>query len=321
MTLVIEITRHLGAEPEYRRFESFPVTIGRGFGNDIILNDPHVDAAQLRIDAQDSGWTVTDLGAVNATEIGGRALQAARAHAASGAVVTAGGVKLRLLSPSHPINATEPLKQAGLLFRIARGVLPWIFFLLGMAAVAAGSYAAVWSDQPALSLWGAAAAAAGGMIVWSALWAVAGRLAHGVSYFGGHIAIAGLYLIAGAAEWFVSAGIAFLGSEGLAATLAETLLNGMLTVLLIYASLTLATRMTRRKRAGVAVLFAFGVTLGVTAMGMLAGGRFSPDPGYPHRLLLPLSPVARAVDADAFVTESAEIFADKSFNEKDALKP
>jgi hypothetical protein len=50
------------------RLERFPVTVGRGYASDVILEDPKVSAAHLRIErAEDGGLVVRDVGSRNGT--------------------------------------------------------------------------------------------------------------------------------------------------------------------------------------------------------------------------------------------------------------
>lgn len=50
------------------RLERFPVNVGRGYGNDVILDDPKVSAEHLRIERREDGTLVLrDVGSQNGT--------------------------------------------------------------------------------------------------------------------------------------------------------------------------------------------------------------------------------------------------------------
>src|SRR5690606_31136136 len=97
MKLVLEMT---GADDgvAHRVVESFPVTLGRGYHNDIILADPHVGEQHIRIDYDGRDWTVTDLGSVNPLLVNMRPV-AGPVRIVSGDELRVGGVRLRAFSP------------------------------------------------------------------------------------------------------------------------------------------------------------------------------------------------------------------------------
>lgn len=49
-SLIIEILDHLGKVKERHHEKSFPITIGRGYNNDIILNDPYISPSHISIE-------------------------------------------------------------------------------------------------------------------------------------------------------------------------------------------------------------------------------------------------------------------------------
>ena len=50
----------------WQRLDGRVLTLGRGLGNDVILDDPYVDACQARLARDETGaWSIADLGSVN----------------------------------------------------------------------------------------------------------------------------------------------------------------------------------------------------------------------------------------------------------------
>ena len=73
--VIVEIIA--GGKPAIRiRSRSRRLTVGRGLDNDIVVDDPYVDANHivLRKSAQTDGWQIEDLNSTNGTLVAGRAV-------------------------------------------------------------------------------------------------------------------------------------------------------------------------------------------------------------------------------------------------------
>lgn len=115
-TLVVEITDSHRRNPVYRSFDYFPVRIGRGYMNDIILSDPHVCAEHLVINRNHQGWQVQDLDTRNGVIFQNRKNHEPCIPVNSGDELMIGRTRLRFLSPRHPVEATRLLRSRGSLY-------------------------------------------------------------------------------------------------------------------------------------------------------------------------------------------------------------
>ena len=60
MALILEIRDARGV-PTWHRLDALPLTIGRGLSNDIILDDPYLDANHARIALDEAGGVAISL--------------------------------------------------------------------------------------------------------------------------------------------------------------------------------------------------------------------------------------------------------------------
>lgn len=278
--LVIRIGDHDGDDAVmYHRPATFPVTIGRGLVNDIILPDPHVSARHAEILHDGTDWILRDLGSENGIQIGGTALRHAEARLKSGDEFTIGRTPVAVFDPHHPVPAAEKLEHTHpFIAHISGGLLPWLYFALAAAAVCVMDYLDFWTENAAAQAAKTAGGIALGILIWALPWAAAGRLIRHRSAFRAHVAMVSLCLLAATLLWPLQDMLNFLTAENIFAVSAEYLLNAGLIAGLIYGSLALATHMPARRRAMAAGFFTAGVMGAVLALNYLGSDSFSPQP-------------------------------------------
>jgi pSer/pThr/pTyr-binding forkhead associated (FHA) protein len=93
--MILEVVRPDGART-WHRLDALPLTLGRGYANDLIVDDPYLDARHARIAGADGGGLlVEDLGSVNGVVDGGAVRRAAAVAVRPGAAVRVGRTTLR----------------------------------------------------------------------------------------------------------------------------------------------------------------------------------------------------------------------------------
>jgi hypothetical protein len=71
------------------------VAIGRGSGNDVVIDDATLSRVHLHLDrARDGSWRVRDAGSSNGTKLNGRKLGTEPVAVEDGSAIEAGGVRL-----------------------------------------------------------------------------------------------------------------------------------------------------------------------------------------------------------------------------------
>lgn len=93
-----------------QRIAGDTLTIGRGYGNDVVIDDPHVAADHLRIRRDDDGKLVAeDLGSVNGLYLDGAPKRLDRVLIDGDAPIRIGQTLLRIREEAHPVPAERPI--------------------------------------------------------------------------------------------------------------------------------------------------------------------------------------------------------------------
>jgi len=156
----------------YHKIDSFPVTVGRAFDNDIILQDVTISPHHLIITNENGGYQITNLANENGTKINRKKIDNSPQEVTLPVNLQISNLKARLLSADMPVEETHiqdcrgffcvfssPIWAAILLFStialfflerylatpVAKeplyylsNVLPSIWIMLGIAVVIAG---------------------------------------------------------------------------------------------------------------------------------------------------------------------------------------
>ena len=316
MKLILEI-RAQGHDEQavYLTLEKSPILVGRGFNNDLILNDPYVSSQHLRIECDDEGFFVSDLDSENGFIVNGTPQNGQRVRLLSGDMLCLGQTEVRIYAPEHPVAAAVRLQKTNPFFLwLSRARNVWMTFLLTLAFVLGWTYLEIWTEEVGLILSSTVAGTVGVIILWAAAWSVAGRLARHQAHFRSHAAIACLYMIAGTLFWYVEVYVDFLTNENWVAILINYSINFILLAFLLYGSLTLATRMIRRRRQVLAVFFSIGVMGGFFALNFVSAKKFNQQPLYPSTLKPCLSRLAPTDTVEEFMVSNKEIFSSKEFS-------
>jgi hypothetical protein len=180
------------------RLERFPVTVGRGYANDVILDDPKVSTAHLRLERREDGAVVLrDVGSRNGTFRVEPWAPLAELVLADDMRVAVGDTVLRFRSRSHAVEATRISARPGAPLRRPFD-RPFAFPV--MLAVAVGAFLLdahlrnyEKTDWGALAL--AVFAPVAAAFVWALLWSIASKIARRQFHFGAHGTIGSLGLL------------------------------------------------------------------------------------------------------------------------------
>ena len=112
-TLIVNVPGRGTRGPSLIRCTDGSLSLGRGFQNDIVLDDPFVAAEQLRFVRDDRGWTVTVLERTNPVLLNGNPLREPGARLTSGDQLTVGRTDLSVYDETHPVDPPRRLSRAG----------------------------------------------------------------------------------------------------------------------------------------------------------------------------------------------------------------
>lgn len=186
-----------GEVRERLRVGEFPVTIGRGLDNALVLDDPHVDAHHARLVRDTDGTLVLeDLGSLNRIETRDHG-HLDRVTIADATVVTLGRTALRFRDDAVLVPAAIPLHGVAIGADARR---QWYDRTAGRAGIVVASFAIV-----ALNVWLASTERGAGSavfsvlligsavaIAWAGIWAIAARVVLGQFRFLAHLTVAAL---------------------------------------------------------------------------------------------------------------------------------
>ncbi len=323
MKLILEM-RHHGddVDAQHFAFTKFPVSIGRGFDNDIILNDPYVSPRHLHIEYDGETCIANDYGSENGFTVNGQSPSGRRASLKSGDALHIGQTEIRIYKPEHPVAAAAILQKGNPIFDwVTRPLNVWACFVIAVAITLCWSWLEIWSEEEGLALAGAALGTIGVIVIWSAIWSVAGRLTHHKAHFKGHVALICLYLIAGTVAWYIVAYIDFLTNENWFSHIATYGINFVMLAFLLYGSFALATKMRRRRRIISAGFFSFGLMAGIVVFTLVSIKSFNQQPIYPSTLEPFLAQLVPANTVNEYMDGNDRLFASDEFTQDKATPP
>jgi hypothetical protein len=304
VAVILEIVQPDGART-FQRLESLPLTVGRGLGNDVILDDPYVDARHARIALDDNGaLRIEDLGSVN-----GLVMHEARVRSAIalqvGAEVRLGRTTLRFRDSEEAVAPAlvdehagrVPVRDNGVHVPAAASAPAWTasannrlaLILLGIVAVALTTWLGSTERSSASAAFGAVAAYMTMVGLWAGVWAGASRAnVHRFSYQA-HFAIASAVALAALAwttaeEWLDF----FFPDAGLIEVLSTVIVVALIAAL-IAGHLSLSSTMPRKRRwVWGSVVAVGGITIGGLAA-LAATETFTDIPTF-SGVLKPVTP-------------------------------
>jgi len=180
----IEVLARNGDVKSRHRFDQLPIRIGRGYGNDLILDDPYIAVQHASVEMTDAGsLNLSDHGTQNGIVINGKRESVV---ALSDKVVRLGHTNLR-------IRSTDFKVEKELADKTSYAWEGWPPALTGIVIIALSSLISVWLANTekfsAISYLLATALIFTIVIIWSGSWAFASRVIGGHTRFGRHFFI------------------------------------------------------------------------------------------------------------------------------------
>ena len=177
--IVVEVLTRRGDVARQARFDRLPVTIGRAWSSDVVLDDPTVDAAHARISATGEGTIVLeDLGSVNGMHEGSSRLKVQRIALGGVTTVRLGRTRLRVARSDLAVPPAVPdLAPAGRLAALLAS--PWRMALVhavGIALIVLEAMLTSYDPKAGAGTAGRAAAAVVAVAAWAGIWSLVGRI-------------------------------------------------------------------------------------------------------------------------------------------------
>lgn len=308
--MVAEVLDKSGRVHSRFRLDHFPVTIGRGYHNDIILDDDFVSASHARLELDETGQPrLVDLYSENGTYLLPSLQRVKHVPLGTETLLRLGHTVIRLRSADY---AVPPARHDSLgLNRATR----WLTQGVGAAVSYAGVIAVMMLDQYQTSaevtspeqILLAALPVALALPVWAGLWALISRSFAHHAFFVPHLAIASaagvlFFVLDTAAEYY-----AFAFSAEWSADLIFQAVTVLVAAAMLYGHLRFATLLTPRVVAMSAVLAALAL-VGVTSFSDYVGSQeFNDDLPYPGELKPPAFQLRKSVSPAEFAEASKRL--------------
>ncbi|WBS01347.1 FHA domain-containing protein [Pseudoduganella sp. SL102] len=298
----IEILARNGDVLSRQRFEALPVTLGRGYDNDFVLDDAHTAPRHAVLERDGDGALVLrDLGSQNGIVLHGRRQDAVALDGTT--AVRLGHTRLRVRDAAFPVEPelTDTTMHAWEGGAPAMAGLALIALFLGVDEALTDT-----EGFQAIRYLLTIATGLGAGLVWSGVWALVNRLFGGHARLGRHLFILGAGLVAIGAWKVLSAVLAFAWSAEI-----FTRYGNHMTILIVCGMVYFHVRTvrphisTRRLQVACGVLLALGS--GLEMMSNLQGtGRLS-DELYMSVLLPPAVRQSPDHSVDDFMGSAARL--------------
>lgn len=303
----VEVLDRRGRVVQRVRLAALPATVGRGYGNAVILDDRYASPEHARLDVDaDGSLVLLDLASTNGTfaEPGGERIT--RTPLAPGAVFRVGHTLLRVATADQPVPPAT-VDRAALRRGRALGT-PARLAVASAAALGLSMYASYLDGfgDPGFAAYLADALFLGAALLgWSGLWALATRLTSPRFRFPEHLAVATLVLLA--VELFILvvtlADLIEAGTGGYA--VAEVGGFTLALAAVLYGHLAIATPLMRLRRA----VWAVAVAAAFVGLDTLSDVAVRGEPGRAPAFVGAVRPLAGPVGTplDTFLARAAQL--------------
>ena len=262
MELIVELFSRSGRLKERVRVGGEQITIGRGYGNQIIVSDQYVCPVHVRMefDAGERHWRLYDVSSRNGTFLVGNGRVDQPHVIRSGDEFELGRTRIRVVSPDHEVAETKVMPSGRVLADyFALSVVAVALLIITMATFALNQYLSLgteadWKESVlegllVLSL----------PFVWACIWALIGRVSVHDARFAFHLSMGSLVILTGFVLAVAMEYLRFGFNSSAAITWLENLIEGAVLVVILLATLWMSTNLNRFKRWMVANCITWGL--------------------------------------------------------------
>ena len=305
--IFVEVLGSRGRVAQRVRLDALPATVGRGYGNAVILDDRYVSPEHARIAlAPDGGLVVEDLGSTNGVFAETGTERVASLRLAPGAIFRVGHTFLRVATADQAVIPAQPDPLAGAWASqrgAGRRLGTAIVAALGLSMVS--SYLGSYGETSAAALLVDALSLGAGLLAWAGAWALVTRVTAQRFAFGQHLAVATTVLLAAEALSMVASVGDLIETGTPFYRAAVTVLFVLALAALLFGHLGVAAPLPARRRLAWSLGLA-GAIVGLDEFtDFAAGGRFERAPSFVGAVR-PLAG-ARGTSLDAFIAAAAEL--------------
>ncbi|MFT6757174.1 MAG: hypothetical protein ACJA0M_001054 [Chitinophagales bacterium] len=297
---VVEVHSKAGRLLSRQRMPSDSFTVGRGYNNDLLLDDPYVKAEHVHIKANENGdWRIVD--ADNPYQ---------EAVVKSGEALVVGKTRLKIFDATYAVPTAKNVNdfESSL---ISSGRLSVCVGLMLLAVVlqAAEAYVSSASEVRWTIVFTEALVAAASFMFIAGFWALLSRLLRHEERF---LPLLTVLLKVSVLMWLFDLVISLLGfnlNDPKLIFIIGSLLAGVITAYYFYACLVLVTSLRRRVQSIASLVVGVMVTLLVSADLVIGVDKFSAGVNYSGSMYPPVVIVANGISVEDFISATADVFA------------
>jgi len=298
--VIVEITTASDAAPRYERLHGGSIRVGRAPDNDLIIEDPFVDAHHLQLNlTDDEAWFICDLDSTNGTLKNRHTIQ--QAELQPGEPVKIGKTLLRVYDQHFQVASAlslTDLEHRLLALDGWRTTLALVALLLSYTGLEVFLNYDGLDSKPATYLTAMITAIAGPIGI-AAGWSLLSKLLRGESRLRAIFNLSLMALLVSFALVQVN-GVAAYNLPGISRKLAELLILLGIAAGYAYLILLITTQLKQTARLVIASLMVVGVLVSYGVNRISFEDRFSPVPQYDNTLYAPNLLIRAAIPAQEY---------------------
>ena len=260
-------------------------TIGRGYRNDLVINDEYADAEAVRLSRTADGlfWQLELINNSVNVRLNERPLEAGACYRLQhDDELTLGKTTLLLIDPDQPVPAARALRFN----RWTEGKLGILFTLVSLLLVLGAFRGLDWLLVEPTGSWRETvvfiAAGAIASTAWASVWALAGKLFRQQSAFFDHLLTLTWVMAITLPLEFIPSWLGFTTNEPMTSRISDAVATLIVLFLLLSRHLALATRLQRPRLVGAIATLVMGGVMLISELNSVESRQYWPQ--YTHDL-------------------------------------
>jgi len=311
--MIVEVITAQKTLVNYKVFDSDTIVIGRGFDNDVIINDQFISVRHLQISSDGDILKVKDLSSKNGTYRSDAKQKIKECNVNSGTEFIIGRTRIRIYLNSHHLRPTQSLHRKNkIITLIKKPSTAWILILVMMGLSFIDAKLNLITKEPFVTFLLSPISDAIIVLIWAGFWAFIGRLIRHRTRFFVYISCCCIWILTYSLLTTVNNYIGFYTNSTLILAIIQYIINGGMLITVLHFSLTFATNM--RIKAKLVFSIVFTLLLISSIIGIKASLSATVSEYYtlesPYNALLkpPIWGVKKGISIERFIDNSDRLF-------------
>jgi hypothetical protein len=303
----VEVLDRRGRPKSRSRLASLPISIGRAYTNDVIVDDRYVSPEHLRVTVGEDGRLMAvDLESLNGLFVAGHHERKSSVLIEPGLKLRIGETVLRFIDAEEPVADAKPMarRSKGLLHQLNRKAVALLVIALGILAFVLDAYLEFYQELDWDEFLGPVVGIGVFSLIWAWIWSFSNRLVSHRFDFLRHLAFFCFMMIAMLVIQPVCEYVQFLSPSEIFSFVFATLAYGTWLILLLSGHLAIIGSLGRRRRWA----WAFGVVATVVSITVLLQYAYEDDFSRGISISTPI----KALGAEWLTTQSMDDFLSES---------